>query len=466
MAELVRVGWTARALLLTSILEYANATKYSRCYEEADLLLQAGHLFLCGKTSSSEDNVEILALCLATSSVRGDPHEITVKLVAGDGPKFRVDSAVCSCVAGSSECCKHAVATLLHCNSKGIQHLEDLSCTDKECAWKKTPGKELYGDPVPYKMFCHVKKLRPTLEPSPEAQAAILKQLTGACFNSALAKHRRRRRADRSCSVPEPSRLDEKYRQVIECAEGSDLLARLAAVPASPPEGCSSFYDQQVAVSVETAAVMLRDTKENKAAWMMERRCRITGTTCYPLSTYKLGNWEKKVRSTMQPSFRGNAATAHGLRYEPKAREKYAKTRRVDIFTCGLVVSPQNPWLGCSPDGVVFEGSRPGTLIEIKCPKKGEMMTAKALLATCDFLETDEAGTYSQKKRHTFYGQMQLGMVLLDVKTCDLVIYASMDDSIEVICVDFDEAFVWPLLTTVKRIYFERVLPVLCSSVE
>ncbi|KAG0439797.1 hypothetical protein HPB47_016527 [Ixodes persulcatus] len=116
MAELERVRQEGRALQLTSVLDYANATKYSRCYEEADLLLQAGHLFLCGRTSLSEDKVTIFALCLVTSSVRGDPHEISVELVAGDGLKFRVQRTVFSCVAGTSECCKHAVAVLLHCN--------------------------------------------------------------------------------------------------------------------------------------------------------------------------------------------------------------------------------------------------------------------------------------------------------------------------------------------------------------
>lgn len=117
MAEMRRVENAGRALLLTSILDFANATQYSRCYEEAELLLQAGHLFLCGKTTSSEDKVNIFALCLATSAVRGDPHEINVELVAGnDEYKYQVERAACSCVAGPSECCKHTVAALLHCN--------------------------------------------------------------------------------------------------------------------------------------------------------------------------------------------------------------------------------------------------------------------------------------------------------------------------------------------------------------
>ncbi|KAM7302213.1 uncharacterized protein ISCGN_017730 [Ixodes scapularis] len=467
MAELVRVGGTGRSLLITSILAFANATLYSRCYEEADLLLQAKHLFLCGKTASTEDSADILALCLATSSVRGDPHEIHVKLVAGDDAfKFRVGSASCSCVAGPSECCKHVVAVLLHCNRTGIHALEDLSCTDKECSWRKAPGKALYGEPVPVKAFCHVRMLPAPLECSTQEKGEILKLLTGACYNSALAKHRRRRRAEQSCSAPEPPSLDERYRHIIQCCEGSNVLARLAEIPACLPEGCSSFYEKEVVVPVDVATVMLHDTRDNKAAWMLQRRCRVTGTTCYPLYTYKLGDWNKKVPSLMQPSFRGNASTAYGQRCEPKARKKYETESQVEVFTCGLLVSPKNPWLGCSPDGVVFEGGRPTKLVEIKCPTKGQTVTAKAVLAACDFLDCDEAGNYMPKQRHTYYAQMQLGMVLLDVRKCDMVIYADKDESIEVISVDFDEAFTLPLLTKVKDLYFTHVLPILCSTAD
>lgn len=198
---------------------------------------------------------------------------------------------------------------------------------------------------------------------------------------------------------------------------------------------------------------------ENICCWLHF----IAGTTCYPLYTYKQGDWDKKVRSTMQPSFRGNAATAYGKRSEPKARQKYEATRQVQVFTCGLIVSPSNPWLGCSPDGVLFDGGRPAKLLEIKCPTKGQTMSAEALLATCDFLEKDDAGIYTLKVRHTHYAQVQLGMALLDVRTCDLVVYADFDSSIEVLSVSLDEAFLWSLLTKVKNVYFERILPVLCS---
>lgn len=72
----------------------------------------------------------------------------------------------------------------------GIHALEDLSCTDKECSWRKAPGKALYGEPVPVKAFCHVRMLPAPLECSTQEKGEILKLLTGACYNSALAKHR------------------------------------------------------------------------------------------------------------------------------------------------------------------------------------------------------------------------------------------------------------------------------------
>lgn len=57
------------------------------------------------------------SLCISRRAASGDPHEINVKLVAGDDAfKFHVEAAVCSCVAGPSECCNHIVTVLPRCN--------------------------------------------------------------------------------------------------------------------------------------------------------------------------------------------------------------------------------------------------------------------------------------------------------------------------------------------------------------
>ncbi|XP_040077553.1 uncharacterized protein LOC120849412, partial [Ixodes scapularis] len=157
--------------LITSILAFTNTAFYSRCYEETDILRQARHPFLRAKTSSTEGGVEVLALCLATTGVRRDPHEIIVKLVAGnDAFKFRLETTACSFMAETSECRKHLVAILLHCNRTAILALDDLSCTDRNYSWRKTPGKALYGESVPVKEFCHVRMLPASLKCSPQEQ--------------------------------------------------------------------------------------------------------------------------------------------------------------------------------------------------------------------------------------------------------------------------------------------------------
>ncbi|EEC15494.1 hypothetical protein IscW_ISCW011308 [Ixodes scapularis] len=78
-------------------------------------------------------------------------------------------------------------------------------------------------------------------------------------------------------NAPEPSSLDEKYRLVLQCCEGSNVLTRLGKIPASPPEACSYFYEMEVVVQADSAGVMLHDTEDNKAAWMLQRRYRVTG---------------------------------------------------------------------------------------------------------------------------------------------------------------------------------------------
>ncbi|KAG0421000.1 hypothetical protein HPB47_003099 [Ixodes persulcatus] len=45
-------------------------------------------------------------------------------------------------------------------------------------------------------------------------------------------------------------------------------------------------------------------------------------------------------------------ATAHGQRNEPKARSKFEGDRGLKVHQFGLVVAPEDPWLGCPPDGI------------------------------------------------------------------------------------------------------------------
>ena len=47
------------------------------------------------------------------------------------------------------------------------------------------------------------------------------------------------------------------------------------------------------------------------------------------------------------------------------------------IKKCGFIINPQWPWLGCSPDGIVFKNEMAVGCIEVKCPYSKKNMTTK-----------------------------------------------------------------------------------------
>ena len=59
----------------------------------------------------------------------------------------------------------------------------------------------------------------------------------------------------------------------------------------------------------------------------------------------------------------------YGIMEEPKAREEYENLKNVVAKECGLFLNKRYPWLGASPDGVVYHDGVVMGIIEIKCLK-------------------------------------------------------------------------------------------------
>ncbi len=102
----------------------------------------------------------------------------------------------------------------------------------------------------------------------------------------------------------------------------------------------------------------------NDEYWMAERHLRITASKVGGIA--KMRNTTKrsnKVKALLYTTFKGNAATAYGLLKEEKTTELYIAHQRrnghldLTVQKCGLFVSPTNPWIAASPDGVVKDPS-------------------------------------------------------------------------------------------------------------
>lgn len=101
--------------------------------------------------------------------------------------------------------------------------------------------------------------------------------------------------------------------------------------------------------------------------WFKKRHNIISATNvasiidCNPnKSKYELFN---EKASPILPTPFSNDMTEWGHKYEPIARRVYETISKDKVHECGLLIHPEYPWLGASPDGI----RKCGWLLEIKC---------------------------------------------------------------------------------------------------
>ncbi|KAK0142231.1 hypothetical protein N1851_020062 [Merluccius polli] len=105
------------------------------------------------------------------------------------------------------------------------------------------------------------------------------------------------------------------------------------------------------------------------AEWHQLRRCRITSTkfreVCHTRGESSAENLAKRL---LRPSNQ-TADMRRGLDLVPIAVEEYCRVREVNHYPCGFLIHPDAPWMGSSPDGIVYdpEGQPVFGLLEIKC---------------------------------------------------------------------------------------------------
>lgn len=209
------------------------------------------------------------------------------------------------------------------------------------------------------------------------------------------------------------------------------------------PTTCSSDYTPQQKCQLESLTItwdrareieqMTRTQSENED-WHRERKLRITSSYFRRVCHVRSGNEEKLAREMKKGSPR-TAAMRRGLELEPDALTKYSQERKVKYWRCGLVIHPDAPWLGTSPDGVVFDANETTQfgLVEIKCPDVQNY-------AECDYLKQQDDGTRILTRSHPSYWQVQGQLLLTGMEWCDFVVCAREDMFVERIRRD-DEVF-------------------------
>lgn len=104
---------------LLQYFKYLEGNVDSRVVYEGEAVFHAGHVILCGRTESPADEIHLFGLCLQTSAISSDPHQIKgVFKISPSNNEVHIEKMMCSCKAGQGGRCKHISAVLLWCNSR------------------------------------------------------------------------------------------------------------------------------------------------------------------------------------------------------------------------------------------------------------------------------------------------------------------------------------------------------------
>lgn len=389
----------------------------------------------CREASS----VTVQGLCLQTSALQRKPHELEF-VYSNDGSL----KAHCSCKAGNSERCKHLIAMLMFVYRTGLENLEQLTCTDMKQAWGKLRSEPLY-EAKELNQLCHVQPL-PRMHLAEEEKAAVRKWLMAAIPQSALALHYHGRLHCNpaveapvdGATIQEHSLLTHMesdcvrvYRELMfhDVAFGDCTrfkIYKFLEQDLTPPQ--KEFYRTHVQVTEEQSLRICVETRsQDNTKWQRERKARITGSTCRAYFTYIPKNGrtrEDKVATMLGSRFSGNDATMYGKSCEGPALREYTRLTTNNVTKLGLVVNPLVPWLGYSPDGVVFRDGQPNILLEVKSPQQGKTRKAFELVTEKKLAYVKQDGeNFVLNRNHAYFSQVQLGMFLLDLDTTHFIVY-------------------------------------------
>lgn len=165
------------------------------------------------------------------------------------------------------------------------------------------------------------------------------------------------------------SKVNNVIQEVIQLQLMNKIYSREYLVASDVYE----FYLKEVSCdSTKIINICIKTILQSKIdEWYKQRIFRITASNGHKLK----GNCfdiEKAITNLLTPSKAETQAMAYGKKMESVALKEYKKLvdQNFEIVQVGVVVNINQPWLCCSPDAILIDGSAiwQKKLVEIKCP--------------------------------------------------------------------------------------------------
>ncbi|KAG0435364.1 hypothetical protein HPB47_018531, partial [Ixodes persulcatus] len=335
--------------------------------------------------------VVVRGKCFRSQKKTGKPYSVTGS-IAADGT---VEASSCECAAKES-LCNHAFALLrLVVLLKGQGYEEpppEVSCTELPQQWRRPRGPQIAATSVDDVDWRSVREggrstpigsrlydARKHPRDADEMQQAARDLGNNLCALGAtpFAKHLRCVQVLGTDStfgrVPVGSPLSYQHplsphEFVTYVSPNIDLHARDASASKSPTE---------LSLTPELASQLEKNSRQQSksAVWKAARRNRLTASAFGNVKTRQAWTTDGLRNLTSDKDLSKVRAIKHGITHEPDAVKEYGKVLRrlghdIQVSCCGLFVDPASPWLGASPDRVVFDPTEavPHGVVEVKCP--------------------------------------------------------------------------------------------------
>ena len=409
----------------------------------------------------------VRAECQRQTSLSEKPYIVWVLLHSSG----QVQSAGCQCT-GDDGGCKHVVAVLFALIDFVDRHKDrgTVVGTDITCKWDKPRRQTLPTriDDIDFRRQTEVQPKRgrfAKLENLDDnlMERDMVKLLKKHCSNAVALNilsggsdsDGSETDSDMEQELPDLQHLRWQYEDLKDKPIVTEFLA-------------SSFTSE----NCETIKKLTQDQDES-GEWMRQRRGRITASVAHSIlhaSPSTLSNSENYiVNNIMNRNLFTSAATSHGIKSEPIARQLYANSQKkhqsFSIINSGLIIDCKNPFLGASPDGIVSCKCCGTGVLEIKAPFSFRDKSFTFMCEQQGYHLYIDNGKVCCKVTSPWYTQVQMQMCLSKSEWCDLVVYTETAPFIEIIRIDFDTEWWSKQLPVLKSFFLTFIWPkLLCAD--
>ena len=232
---------------------------------------------------------------------------------------------------------------------------------------------------------------------------------------------------------------------------------------------CQEYYDREVVVTQSKAKEIERNTRGQAEVglWFYHRRLRITASNFGRIAKRRPTTpVASTVKSLLYSKHLETKEIRWGKTHEIDAKSAYITylTSRghhdADVTESGLVISEEEPCLGCSPDALVNIHDCGLGIAEFKCPYTAQSQTPQEAATASNkggscFL--DSSGKVLLKKNHNYYYQVQGTLAITKREWCDFVVWTPKGLSVERIVAD--QEFWERIKPKLVQFYKQAVLP-------